>query len=101
MLRVSIFVFSHLYLVKILFSFSIILKKTTTFNPICKLALAGVYPYQNITSSSERTRTTTATRDYNHPTVSVLTIGQPIDKIPSSGIDSSVFPESSKEVAMF
>ncbi|MCW7464415.1 hypothetical protein ND860_03190 [Leptospira levettii] len=75
-------------------------QKTTAFNPNLKIALVGFYPYQYITSSYGRTRTTTATLDYNHPTVSVMTIGKPIDLIPSNGIDSSVSPEASKDVAM-
>ncbi|MCW7504703.1 Lp29 family lipoprotein [Leptospira paudalimensis] len=75
-------------------------QKSIELNPKLKIALVGFFPYQYSTITSGRTRTTTATLDYNHPTVSVMTIGKPIDMIPSSGIDSSVSPEASKDVAM-
>ena len=74
--------------------------KTTEFKSKAKIALVGFFPYRYSSSTSGRRRTTTAILDYNHPTGSVMSIGTPIDLIPSTGLDPNVSADVTKEVAM-
>ncbi|GBF50731.1 putative lipoprotein [Leptospira ryugenii] len=73
--------------------------KLNDFSPKAKIALVGFYPYSYSSYTSGRVTTTTAVLDYKNPTSSLLSIGKPIDTIPSTGFDTSVSSELAKEVA--
>ncbi|TGM05382.1 Lp29 family lipoprotein [Leptospira jelokensis] len=74
--------------------------KSTEFKSKPKIALVGFFPYRYSSTTSGRRTTTTAYLDYTHSTSSVMSVGTPIDLIPSSGLDLNVSNDRTKEIAM-